>query len=276
MNNFWIRTISSIVFLIVMVFGLIWDRVIFGALFLFILYCALNEFYNISLGSRYRVQQKLGLLAGTIAFFTVALHCFYGIDARFICLALLPLLLIPASCVFLGIQDDFQDVSLIYAGLLYIALPISLSPYVMMDGPVFNGWLMLSFFIVIWLSDAGAYCFGSMFGQKEGAARLAPSISPKKSWVGFWCGLACAVVASIVLHYLTWFPFPLVHSIVLGVLISFFGVCGDLFESQWKRHFHVKDSGNIIPGHGGMLDRFDSSLIAIPAAVLYLSIFGLL
>ena len=78
------------------------------------------------------------------------------------------------------------------------------------------------------------------------------------------------------LHFLNWFPFPLVHCIVLGAILSVCGVCGDLFESQWKRHFNVKDSGRIIPGHGGMLDRFDSSLVAIPAAALYLCLTGLI
>ena len=155
MNNFLLRTITGIVFLLVMVFGLIWDRAIFGALFLFILYFALNEFYTITLQGRFKLQQKLGMLTAATAFVTVAAHCFYGVDARFICLLLLPMLLIPVTAVFLGVREDFQDIALVYAGLLYIALPISLSPFIMMDGPVFDGWLMLSFFIVIWLSDVG-------------------------------------------------------------------------------------------------------------------------
>ena len=144
MNNFLLRTITGIVFLLVMVFGLIWDRAIFGALFLFILYFALNEFYTITLQGRFKLQQKLGMLTAATAFVTVAAHCFYGVDARFICLLLLPMLLIPVTAVFLGVREDFQDIALVYAGLLYIALPISLSPFIMMDGPVFDGWLMLS------------------------------------------------------------------------------------------------------------------------------------
>ena len=276
MNNFLLRTVTGVVFLLVMVFGLIWDRTIFGALFLFILYFALNEFYTISLQKRYYLQQKLGLLAGILAFLLVAAHCFFGLDARWIFFSLLPLLLIPMTSVFHGVPEDFSDLAFVYAGLLYIALPISLSPFVMMDGDVFDGWLMLSFFIVIWISDVGAYCLGTLFGQKEGSRKLAPSISPKKSWVGFWSGLGFAVAAAVGLHFLNWFPFPLVHCIVLGAILSVCGVCGDLFESQWKRHFNVKDSGRIIPGHGGMLDRFDSSLVAIPAAALYLCLTGLL
>ena len=82
-------------------------------------------------------------------------------------------------------------------------------------------------------------------------------------------------MAAVVLHFVGWMPFSLRHSVALGALVSVSGVCGDLFESLWKRHFGVKDSGNVIPGHGGMLDRFDSSFLAIPFALVYLVICGL-
>ena len=135
---------------------------------------------------------------------------------------------------------------------------------------------MLSLFILIWMSDVGAYCVGTALGQRPDARKLAPSISPKKSWWGFWGGVFFCVAAAVGLHFLTWLPFGLLHCIALGVIVSVAGVCGDLFESMWKRHFGVKDSGNCIPGHGGMLDRFDSSLVAIPLACVYLTLTGLL
>ena len=276
MNNFWVRTLTGIAFLAIMVFGLIWDRAIFGCLFLIILVVALQEFYQMALGKRFRIQQKLGVLAGAAAFLLVACHCFFGWDIRWLVAALIPLLLIPFSCPLLPNHDDFGDLAYIYVGLLYIALPISLSPLVMMDGEVFDGWFLLSLFIMIWCSDVGAYCIGTAFGQKPDSRKLAPSISPKKSWWGFWGGLAFCVAAAVGLHFLTWLPFPLIHCIALGFIVGIGGVCGDLFESMWKRHFGVKDSGKCIPGHGGMLDRFDSSLVAIPLACVYLSLIGLL
>ena len=276
MNNFWLRTLTGIAFLAIMVFGLIWDRAIFGCLFLIILVIALQEFYQMALGKRFRIQQKLGVLAGAAAFLLVACHCFYGWDIRWLVAALIPLLLIPASCLLLPSREGFGNLAYIYAGLLYIALPISLSPLLMMDGEVFDGWFLLSLFIMIWCSDVGAYCIGTAFGQKPNSRRLAPDISPKKSWWGFWGGLVFCVGAAVGLHYLTWLPFPLIHCVVLGLIVGVGGVCGDLFESIWKRHFGVKDSGKCIPGHGGMLDRFDSSLMAIPLACVYLSLFGLL
>ena len=276
MSNFWVRTLTGIVYLVVMVFGLIWDRAIFGCLFLIVMTTALQEFYRMSMGSRFRFQQRLGVVAAAAAFLCVAYHCFYGGELRWAFLTLVPLLLIPVSCLFLPSREGFGDLAYVYAGLLYIALPISLSPYLMMDGIVFDGWLMLSFFILIWVSDVGAYCLGTAFGQRPTARKLAPEISPKKSWWGFWSGIVFCVAAAIGLHYLTWLPFGLGHCIALGVIVSVGGVCGDLFESMWKRHFGVKDSGNCIPGHGGMLDRFDSSLVAIPMACVYLIAWGLL
>ena len=276
MNNFLKRTLSSVVIFAITVFGVIWDRTFFAALFLFVLLFALREFYNITLGSKFKVQQKLGIITALSAFLLVAGHFFYDWNLNLVLVVLLPLLLIPVSCVLLSPYDEFEQLGSIYAGLLYIALPISLAPALVMDGEVFDGWLMLSFIMIIWVSDVGAYCLGTAFGQKATSKKLAPAISPKKSWVGFWSGLGFSVAAAIALHFLNWLPYSIWHCIALGVVISAGGVCGDLFESMWKRRFGVKDSGNIIPGHGGMLDRIDSMLVAIPLAAAYLAIFGLL
>lgn len=276
MRNLLIRTLTGVVFLAVMVFGLIWDRGIFACLFVTILVVALHEFYNMALGKRMKMQQLLGEVAGGAAFLLVAWHCFYDLDLRWLALDLIPLLLIPVSCLLMPSREGFGDLGYIFTGLVYIALPISLAPFIMMDGEVFDGWLMLSLFIMIWCGDVGAYCVGTAFGQKPDSRKLAPSISPKKSWWGFWGGIVFCAAAAVALHYLTWLPFELVHCIAIGVIIGVCSVCGDLFESMWKRHFGFKDSGKCIPGHGGMLDRFDSSLAAIPAACVYMIIFGLI
>ena len=78
------------------------------------------------------------------------------------------------------------------------------------------------------------------------------------------------VISGLLMHFIGWMPFPLIHCLVIGLLMSVGGICGDLFESQWKRRFGVKDSGSFMPGHGGMLDRFDSQFVAIPLAIAYL------
>ena len=190
MSNLLTRTLVGIVFLAVMVFGLIWDRMIFGCLFLIILYFCLKEYYEISLSGRFKLGSKLGILAGAAAFVAVACVRFWDMDTALLLIPLGFLLLIPVAAVLFGDKDNYSDVEVIYGGLLYIALPISLSPFVVMDGPVFDGWLLLSLFILVWVSDVGAYCLGTLFGQKPDSAKLAPEISPHKSWWGFWDGTA--------------------------------------------------------------------------------------
>ena len=276
MNNFAVRTISSVVFCAVMVAGLIFDGSVFGALFLIIMLVAMREFYNMALGSQYAAGQRLAMLSAAMVLTTTVVFCQGGIEARWILLGILPLMVMPVVFVFMKQRPEFGRVAYIYAGLLYIAMPICLSPFLVYSGNGFNGHLLLSIFIVIWLCDVGAYCVGSALGQKPDSRKLAPSISPKKSWWGFFGGVFFGTLAGLVLHFVGWMPFSLAHCIVLGALISVCGVCGDLFESLWKRWFGVKDSGNCIPGHGGMLDRFDSSLMAIPVALAYIVIAGIL
>lgn len=276
MNNLLKRTIFGALYLVVMVFGIIWDRAIFTALFAFILMVGLREFYAMGLGRRYIVQQKIATLCAILAYLNLAYRCFFGGQMDLWWVPMLLMFAIPVSTVFVREFEDFSSFGLIYAGLGYVALPIVLLPLVMMDGEVFDGWLLLSFFIIIWASDVGAYCVGTLLGQKSDSRKLAPAISPKKSWWGVAGGVVLGIGASALLGYLTWMPFPMIHCLALGFLVSAAGITGDLFESMWKRHFHVKDSGSLIPGHGGMLDRIDSSLVAIPLAYVYLLAFSLI
>ena len=139
----------------------------------------------------------------------------------------------------------------------------------------FNGITLLCFFAIIWGTDVGAYMFGITLGQKYGK-KLFPSISPKKSWIGFWGGVLTSVLVAVILHNVGLFQFDMIHCIVMAVLLCVTGVYGDLIESQWKRHYEVKDSGNLIPGHGGLLDRFDSALIAIPIGIIYLALINVI
>ena len=276
MRNLILRTVVGAIFLAVMVCGIIFNEVVFGCLFAVIMIQALREFYDISLGDSFSGQRKLAIVAAVLFDVTILARLANGIDPRWTAIAILPLALIPVLCIFDKDHSDFDRVSLVYAGLLYIALPVSLAPYLVIRDGFFDGTLLLSLFIIIWVSDVGAYCLGSMLGQKENSAKLAPSISPKKSWWGFWGGVILGTATAVGLYFLTWLPYNIAHCIAIGVIVSVGGVCGDLVESLWKRRYGVKDSGNCIPGHGGMLDRFDSSFIAIPMAAAYMIIFNLL
>ena len=277
MNNLTVRTISCVVFAAVMIGGILFNSVAYGALFLVIMSVAMQEFMTVCMEGRYVFQQKMSVFAAACFFVTLLCHSVYGIDLRWSCIALVPIMAIPVSVVFRKEHAVFENISYCYAALLYIGVPLTLSQFLVFrnDG-TFSGTVLLSVFILVWMCDVGAYCLGSALGQRPGARKLAPAISPKKSWWGVAGGVTLGVLASYVLALVGWLPFGMVHCLALGVLVSFAGICGDLVESLWKRSFGVKDSGNIIPGHGGMLDRFDSSLMAIPVAFVYLTIAGLI
>ncbi|MBO4341374.1 MAG: phosphatidate cytidylyltransferase [Bacteroidales bacterium] len=274
MNTTVKRTLSGTVFLGVMLAGLLFHPALYAVLFICMSCGMLVEFYRITMGKRYMLSRILAIVLGGATFMALFGITGYGLPNKLVGISALLLLAIMISTLFEKDRSDFSITSYIYTGLLYIAVPLALANFVVFRGGSFNGVLMVAFFCIIWAGDVGAYCFGMLFGQK-GGKKLFPSISPKKSWAGFWGGLFLAAVASVILFFTGLFPFPWWHCLLLAVIMNVLGVFGDLFESQWKRSFSVKDSGDIIPGHGGLMDRFDSAIFAIPAGFIYLAINGL-
>jgi phosphatidate cytidylyltransferase len=174
--------------------------------------------------------------------------------------------------LYLKQDDPIQDWAYTMLSQMYIALPFSLLNVLAFtangSGMVaFNTLLPLSVFVFLWVNDTGAYCVGSLLGRHK----LFPRISPGKSWEGSIGGAVFVLVAAWAISYfLDDVMLNLYEWLGLGLVVVIFGTWGDLVESLFKRTLGVKDSGSILPGHGGMLDRFDSSLLAIPAAVIYL------
>ncbi len=276
MNNLLQRTLSGAGFIVVMLACLLLNQWLFAALVLFMTVTMMLEFYRMSIGKRQRAGQYLALFSGVCLFCLQFAIAGFGLPVHFAALALVPILATMISAIFAKEQGAVADYAYILTGLIYIAAPLSLSNQVAFHGGHFGASLLLCFFILIWCSDIGAYLLGTAFGQKENSRKLAPHISPKKSWVGFWSGMVTCVLAALALRLVGLLDIPVLHGCALAVIVHCGGVCGDLFESLWKRHFGVKDSGNLIPGHGGMLDRFDSTLIAMPLGALYLSLTGYL
>ena len=276
MNNFIKRALSGVVFVGVMLAALLLNKYIFGAVMALSLVVMMKEFLKMTCGKDYWFSQILSILAGTTLFVLVYLYRGFNFPGRLVILAFIPVFLLMVNSLYVKDKTRFDKFSNLYTAVLYIAVPWSLLNFAVFDGcGAFNGVLLLSFFVIIWGSDVGAYMFGITLGQRYGK-KLFPSISPKKSWIGFWGGMAMAIALAVGLHYLGMLPFDLPHCIAMSVLLNVTGVYGDLIESQWKRHYEVKDSGNLIPGHGGLLDRFDSALIAIPIGIIYLVVINVL
>ena len=184
---------------------------------------------------------------------------------------LVTIIYLMVSELFLMEKNPVHDWAYTMLSQMYIALPFSTINVLAFqdtpDGAVYNYLLPLSVFIFLWVNDTGAYCTGSLFGRHK----LFPRVSPGKSWEGCIGGAVFVIIAAVVISCLSGESSPVSTGvwIGLGLVVVVFGTLGDLVESLFKRTLGVKDSGNILPGHGGMLDRFDSSLMAIPAAVVY-------
>ena len=190
---------------------------------------------------------------------------------------LLYLLYVVCRSTFLPHQAMLPSLGNSVIGQLYIAVPLALTirltlvvdPFSSMTQ--YNGLLLLAIFIFIWVNDTGAYLVGSRWGKR----RLAPNISPKKSVEGSIGGLLLVLLSAVVLRLLLFPELSWLRILLIAAVVAIFGTIGDLFESSLKRRAGVKDSGKLIPGHGGILDRIDSLLLAVPAVYLLLLVLDL-
>ena len=273
MKNLLTRTASGIVFIGIMVGCLLGGDIPYACLMLFLLAGMLSEFYELTLGKGKWLQKITGLLFGAslwaASFFLFKNPSPYSDAGGFLALTMwcffILWLILPVAQLFRKEEKPFLIVAYVLSGILYIAVPLSLANFLgANDRPV-----LLGLFIILWSNDVGAYVFGMLFGKK-GKHRLCPSISPKKSWEGLAGGILIALAAGYALWSLGLFTFGLVHTLTISLLLAVSGVFGDLIESMLKRSAGVKDSGKIIPGHGGLLDRFDAALLALPVACIYL------
>ncbi len=275
MNNTVTRTLSGICFLAIVIGGLLLNKYLFAALITFMMVTMLYEFYRMTMGELFPRTRALAITLGCCSFLSLFFVMAFRLDIRLVGFSAILLLVLMVSTLMVKDKGEFKLFAFLYTGLMYIAVPLTLSNFVVFDqAGQFNGRPMLAFFIIIWASDVGAYCIGMLLGKYS--KKLFPSVSPKKTWAGFWGGLVFAVLAGLILVWTGLWTYPWYHAVILSLIMHVAGVFGDLFESQWKRVCDIKDSGNIIPGHGGMMDRFDSALFAIPAGVIYLVIIGLL
>lgn len=230
---------------------------------LIVFFIGLKEFINIIENAGYfplKVSMYVGgfLLIGEAFLYKGE----YGIFAFFIAFILLIINLILLKKISLA------SIAVSFLGVMYL----SLLKYILMLRDLPNGFLLIFMaFFLTWMVDTGAYFFGRFFGHKK----LAPSISPNKTQEGAIGGIIVTILAAVILHFIL-IPIGFFNAIILGLLISFLGQLGDLFESLIKRSANLKDSGNLLPGHGGILDRFDSILFTIPITyyfIYYIKIF---
>jgi len=270
LKNLLVRSLTGIVFVAVMLAGLFLGEFTYGILFLAILLGMLYEFFNITGSLGFQPHRFIASLTGALTFVLSFLIASERISPLWF-FSIFPFILITfVNELFANKKHSLQNIAISLSALIYAALPVSLSNYLVFSKfhGHYSATLFLALLIIIWVYDSGAYLFGVSFGKH----RLFERISPKKSWEGAIGGTLLALgAAAVIAQYIT--QISLMHWLILGFLIVVASTLGDLTESMIKRQFGVKDSGSIFPGHGGILDRFDSLLFAIPVFVCYLEVF---
>ncbi|MCQ2148136.1 MAG: phosphatidate cytidylyltransferase, partial [Bacteroidales bacterium] len=197
MNTTVKRTISGAIFVLVMVLCMLWNQFSFAALMVFIMSCMIYEFCQITIGKSHMLSQWMTIFAGAVFFILIFFHAGYGLHVKYVALAIVPVFFLMIHSLYVKDKTDYGKYSNMYTALLYVGVPMSLSNLIIFTHQEYNGLLMLCFFIIIWATDVGGYCFGLTFGKN--GKKLFPSISPKKSWAGFWGGMFLAVFAAYVL-----------------------------------------------------------------------------
>ena len=276
MNNFIVRTITGVIFVAAIVASFLRPETMV-LLFSIVTGLTVWEFTGlVNERENVTVNRFICTVAGVYFFFAMTYFCsdLYGGAAKSVVFIpyLVTIIYLMIAELYLKQADPIQDWAYTMLSQMYIALPFSLLNVLAFtattNGVVtFNTLLPLSIFIFLWVNDSGAYCVGSLLGRHK----LFPRISPGKSWEGSIGGALFVLLAAYAISY--FLDGRMLNSLEwlgLGLVVVIFGTWGDLVESLFKRTLGIKDSGNILPGHGGMLDRFDSSLMAIPAAVVYL------
>lgn len=265
-KNLGLRTVSGAVLGIVVVGAALLSKWAFAAVAAFVTAGAMEELFRMVRTSGKAEPQNLLAMALGVA---LVVECTSTCSPLAI-LSLVPFFaLVFVVELFRGKTQPLENIATSLCGLIYVAVPMAL---LMMVGFVGSEWepaRVLAIIFVVWINDIFAYLVGCSIGKHK----MCPSISPKKSWEGFFGGVLFAVAFAMAVGYMMEGNVYLWGG--LGAVVALAGVVGDLVESMIKREFGVKDSGAIIPGHGGLLDRFDALVMAAPFAYVYMTIFGL-
>ena len=275
-NNFILRTLTGILFVALITGGILWNHISFLLLFIAISVLSVWEFARIMIkAGKCQAMHRTSATGAALLFLSFTMYSVTYMPVAFSVYTLF-LLYVMIAELYRKSGKAIENIALFFMGQVYVALPFALLNMSVIGESTngtfaYDGTIPLMIFIFLWLNDTGAYCVGSLIGKH----RLFERISPKKSWEGSIGGGILSIASSFIFaHY---FPFlNMAQWAGLALTVVVFGTWGDLTESLMKRQLGIKDSGTILPGHGGMLDRFDSALMAIPASVVYLYLLTIL
>lgn len=265
-KDFLKRTVFGLLFGLTLIFGTLYHKEIFYFVFLILLILGLREFYRMATLSGADPLRIPAIIVGILLFTAGFLHSFFD-DITLYFFVIIGVFVTSVWEFFRMSKNPIANVATLLFGLGYIALPLTLIQYLFYKE--YEPLFVLCIFFIIWANDSGAYIWGSLIGK----TKLFERISPKKTWEGALGGMFTAM-ALVCLLPDSYMDFNIVQRLVITLIVVVFSTFGDLFQSMLKRSVGLKDSGTILPGHGGILDRIDSMLFAIPAVFVYLGLIG--
>lgn len=281
MKDFLQRISTGIIFIALIIGGILWNEFSFVAIFSLVIALGILEFYKLLNTEGVHPPKVLGVISGVSIFLINAAVHYEYVGNEYLYISFLFFFILFTVELYRKKSNPFTNIAFAFFSLIYIAIPIALLVNITSvttsydtQAIYYRRELLLGYFFLVWASDSGAYVFGSLFGKHK----LFPRVSPKKSWEGSFGGVVFVMIfawlfykfipelgLSPAMSYLNW--------VIIGVIIVVMGTFGDLLESLLKRSIYIKDSGSILPGHGGILDRFDSVFLSAPFVFVYLELF---
>lgn len=272
------RAITGLIFVVVLIGAIVWNKYTVAGLFFVVSILGLIEFFKLMEKAGFKPKKRIAGVVGALIYGIIALYSFGGEITYAYLLFIFPLL-VTLVLMELFRKSDYPVTNFAFsiAGIFYIIIPFAMLNFFAYDSTFYDtleieGYqyiLLLAFFVIQWSNDTGAYLVGRAFGK----TKLFERISPNKTWEGAIGGAVFALLAGFLFAYFS--SSHIGHWMVIAGLITVFGTLGDLTESQIKRSVGVKDSGNLLPGHGGILDRFDGVLFSAPFVLTYLHLFNI-
>ncbi len=272
MKNLAVRTLTGAVYVSVVIGAIFAGPYVFASLFLIILLFSLNEFFSLIRKGTIRPLPVSGFAIAASIYSLLFLISHHLIGNQYLKLLLPLIILIPIVEIFRNIENPIQNIAFTVWGVIYLAFPFAIFNQILIphanQPELYEPELLIGMMIIIWSGDTGAYLVGRFLGKHK----LIERISPNKTWEGAIGGVVMAIL--IAMLFFSFFNYlNTLQVILIASLTVIAGTLGDLVESMIKRNFNVKDSGKILPGHGGLLDRFDSLLFAAPVYYVLISLF---